>query len=652
MIDLSSISLQFGGKYLFKDVNYRINAGDRLSLVGANGTGKTSLLKIISGTLSPESGKLLKQKRISIGYLPQENVTHKGKSLIEEASLALTDIYELQNKEIEITNQLAITSLTNSEHDDLINQLGEVHYRLQELDSYSASSKVEKILLGLGFVEKDFDKLTEEFSGGWQMRIALAKILISQNDLLLMDEPTNHLDLDSLNWLISFLKSYKGSLLIVSHDKYFINSVTNKTLEIYLGKFNTFNGNYDAYLKYKEERDLQAEQLYVAQQKKIKETENFIERFRYKSSKAKQVQSRIKQLDKVELIELPEFSGKINIKFPPAIQSGRMNIELNNISKYYGDNCVFENLNFRIERGEKIAFVGRNGAGKSTLAKIISGTLPPTNGERIEGHNTVFAYYSQDVADNLEPDLDIIETIEGIAENQTIGQLRSLLGCFLFTGDDVFKKVGVLSGGEKSRVALAKILLTKANFIILDEPTNHLDISSKQILQQALINFKGALLLISHDIDFLRPVANKVIEITKGKLNVFPGDIDYYLYKKSETENSALTIEKDKSVSNSISKKDQKRIEARLRQERYKLTKDILEDIESTEKLINKIEEEQKVLENELGKSEIYINPNSAKEKTNRYSKVKVELSSAIEKWEELQLKLSEIENQLSSINE
>jgi ATP-binding cassette subfamily F protein 3 len=652
MIDLSSISLQFGGKYLFKDVNYRINAGDRLSLVGANGTGKTSLLRIISGTLSPESGKLLKQKRISIGYLPQENVTHKGKSLIDEASLALTDIYELQNKEIEITNQLANSSLTNEEHEDLINQLGEVHYRLQELDSYSATSKVEKVLLGLGFMEKDFDRLTEEFSGGWQMRIALAKILISQNDLLLMDEPTNHLDLDSLNWLISFLKSYKGSLLIVSHDKYFINSVTNKTLEIYLGKFNTFNGNYDAYLKFKEERDLQAEQLYTAQQKKVKETEKFIERFRYKSSKAKQVQSRIKQLDKVELIELPELSGKINIKFPPAIQSGRMNIELNNIAKYYGDNCVFEDLNFRIERGEKIAFVGRNGAGKSTLAKIISGALQQSSGERIEGHNTVFAYYSQDVADNLEPDLDIIETVEGIAENQTIGQLRSLLGCFLFTGDDVFKKVGVLSGGEKSRVALAKILLTKANFIILDEPTNHLDISSKQILQQALINFNGSLLLISHDIDFLRPVANKVIEISKGKLNVYPGDIDYYFYKKSEVENSALTVEKEKNVSNSVSKKDQKRIEARLRQERYKLTKDILEDIESTEKLINKIEEEQKVLEDELGKSEIYINPNSAKEKTNRYSTVKLELSSAIEKWEELQLKLSEIENQLSSINE
>ncbi|MDP2300843.1 MAG: ABC-F family ATP-binding cassette domain-containing protein [Ignavibacteria bacterium] len=652
MIDLSSISLQFGGKYLFKDINYRINAGDRLSLVGANGTGKTSLLKIISGSLSPESGKLLKQKRISIGYLPQENVTHKGKSLIEEASLALTDIYELQNKEIEITNQLSENSLTNDEHDDLINQLGEVHYRLQELDSYSATSKVEKVLLGLGFLEKDFDRLTDEFSGGWQMRIALAKILISQNDLLLMDEPTNHLDLDSLNWLISFLKSYKGSLLIVSHDKYFINSVTNKTLEIYLGKFNTFNGNYDAYFKFKEERDLQAEQLYTAQQKKIKETEKFIERFRYKSSKAKQVQSRIKQLDKVELIELPEFSGKINIKFPSAIQSGRMNIELNNISKYYTDNCVFENLNFRIERGEKIAFVGRNGAGKSTLAKIIFGTLPPTTGERIEGHNTIFAYYSQDVADNLEPELDIIETIDGIAENQTVGQLRSLLGCFLFTGDDVFKKVGVLSGGEKSRVALAKILLTKANFIILDEPTNHLDISSKQILQQALINFNGTLLLISHDIDFLRPVANKVIEMNSGKLNVYPGDIDYYLFKKNELLNSASISEREKTVTNTVSKKEQKRIEAELRQQRYKLTKDILKEIESTEKSISKIEGELALLEDELGNSEIYTDPGIAKAKTQRYNEVKDELSKTLGKWEHLQLKLSEIENQLFSASE
>ncbi|MBX2977373.1 MAG: ABC-F family ATP-binding cassette domain-containing protein [Ignavibacteriaceae bacterium] len=647
MIDLSSISLQFGGKYLFQNINYRINAGERISLVGANGTGKTSLLKIISGELIPESGKILKQKRISIGYLPQENITHKGKTLIEEASLALTDIYELQNKEKEITDLLNQKSLDDEEHTDLINQLGEVHYRLEELDSYSASSKVEKILLGLGFQEKDFERYTEEFSGGWQMRIALAKILISQNDLLLLDEPTNHLDLDSLNWLISFLKAYKGSLLIVSHDKYFINAVTNKTLEIFLGRFNTFNGNYDAFLKYKEERDAQSEQLFIAQQKKIKETQNFIERFRYKATKAKQVQSKIKQLEKIELIELPETTGKINIKFPPAVQSGRLNIELNDISKLFGELSVFEHLNFKIERGEKIAFVGRNGAGKSTLAKLINGSLEPTSGERIEGHNTVFAYYSQDVADNLNPDLDILETIEGIAEDKTLGQLRSLLGCFLFTGDDVFKKIGVLSGGEKSRVALAKILLTKANFIILDEPTNHLDISSKQILQNALVDFSGTLLIISHDIDFLKPIANKVIELQSGELKVYDGDIDYYLYKKNVIEEKQ-NVQAEKTNLSSLTKKDQKRIEAELRQQKYQQTKDLIKSIGLIEEKISKLENEQTNLEVELGDEEIYSNPILSKEKTKRYETVKLELKSLLQEWEQLQEKLLEIEEKFS----
>ncbi len=311
MLDLTNISLQFGGKYLFKNVNLKINSGDKISLVGANGTGKSSLLKIIYGELQPESGKIQMQKRTSTGYLPQENVTHSGCKLLEEAKSALTDIVDLQSKEKELTDKLSNQLIDDEERNDLVHQLGEVHYRLEELDSYSAESRVEKILTGLGFVEKDFLRLTDEFSGGWQMRIALAKILIKQNDLLLLDEPTNHLDLDSLEWLIGFLKSYKGALLIVSHDKHFINQVTSRTLEIYLGRFNIFNGNYDDYLKYKEERDKLTENQFILQQKKIKETERFIERFRYKATKARQVQSRVKQLEKIELIELPDTSDNI-----------------------------------------------------------------------------------------------------------------------------------------------------------------------------------------------------------------------------------------------------------------------------------------------------------------------------------------------------
>lgn len=651
MIDLVNLSLQFGGRYLFKDVNYKISSGDKISLVGANGTGKSSLLKIISGYLQPESGAVVKQKRISIGYLPQENVTYSGRTLLEEASSALSDIIELQNKESEITQALENPELSDDEKMDLAHQLGEVHHILEGLGSYSAQSNVEKILIGLGFEQEDFERYTDEFSGGWQMRIALAKILISQNDILLLDEPTNHLDIDSLEWLIDFLKSYNGGLLVVSHDKNFINQVTNKTLEIFLGRFYTFKGDYDSYIKYKTERDELAVQQFELQQKKIKETEKFIERFRYKATKARQVQSRIKQLEKIELVELPESKAEIDIRFPEPPQSGRTPIKLINIFKSYGNKKVFEGIDFEIEKGEKIAFVGPNGAGKSTLAKIIAGVIDFNSGERILGHNAIVSYYAQDVADNLDPDLEIIETVDGIAEDKTLGQLRSLLGSFLFSGDDVFKKVGVLSGGEKSRVALCKILLTKANFIILDEPTNHLDYTSKLILQKALIDFKGTLILVSHDIDFLRPVASKVIDIRKGNLKTYSGDIDYFLSKRELS-----SLERDIEPSNKksrpeitgVNRKDQKRIEAELRQQKHKATKDIVKEISKLENLISSYEAEIKELELKLADPNIYSKGEVVKETTGKFNLAKSNLDSAMKKWEELNEKLTEIESQFT----
>ena len=649
MIDLSNISLQFNGKYLFQEVYYKFNSGDKISLVGANGTGKSSLLKIICGELLPESGKVLKQKNISIGYLPQENVTHKGKYLIDEARSALTDIIFLQEKEKQITNELTEQGLTEEKREDLINRLGEVHHRLEGLDSYSATSKVEKILLGLGFEEQDFERLTEEFSGGWQMRIALSKILISQNDLLLMDEPTNHLDLDSLDWLIKFLKNYKGAVVIVSHDKRFINEVTNKTLEIYLGKFNTFNGDYDSYFKYKEERDRLAVNQYLQQQKKIKETESFVERFRYKATKAKQVQSRIKQLEKINLEELPEFKDDINIKFPPPPPSGRINLELISLYKSYGEKEIFNDLNLQIERGDKIAFVGPNGAGKTTLAKIIAGVIDFNSGKRVIGHNTLISYYAQDVADNLDPGLDILETLDGIAEEKTIGQLRSLLGSFLFSGDDVFKKAGVLSGGEKSRVALCKILLTKSNLIVLDEPTNHLDISSKQVLQKALIDFTGSLVLVSHDVDFLLPIVNKVIEIRKKQFKIFNSGISYYLEKREENlADGNADDKKDAGQKDSVSRKDQKRLEAELRKKRYDATREILKKIKSLEEEIEKMETKQKELELGLTDPAIFGNPVKAKETTQNYNKTKETLDKKIFEWEKLSETLAGIEKQFT----
>ncbi len=648
MIALSNLSLQFNGKYLFQDINYTINSGDKISLVGANGTGKSSLLKLINNELQPESGKIFRQKSISIGYLPQDHITHQGKTLLDEAKSALTSIVSLNEKEIFITDSLAKDDLTEEIRTDLINQLGEVHYKLQELDSYSIESKIEKILIGLGFEESDFHRLTNEFSGGWQMRIALAKILISQNDILLMDEPTNHLDLDSLEWLISFLKSFKGALLIVSHDKRFINNVTNKTLEIFMSKFFSFNGDYDAYLRYKDERDAQLSNQYIIQQKKIKNTEIFIERFRYKATKAKQVQSRIKQLDKIELIELPENTENIFIRFPEPPLSGKTNIELKSIYKSYGDKIIFSDLDFKVNRGEKIAFVGTNGAGKTTLSKIISGQLNFDKGERIMGHNTLISYYAQDVADNLDPDIDILETLEGIAENKTLGQLRSLLGSFLFTGDDVFKKVGVLSGGEKSRVALAKILLTKANFIILDEPTNHLDISSKKVLQQALIDFTGSLILVSHDVDFLIPIVNKVLEIKKNERKIFDGGIEFYLSKKLEqaSKEDIITTSINNNTSETISKKDQKRLDAANRQKKYLASKLLIENISYLESQIESLERKVKELETDMTLPKVYSSPVKAKETLFSYKETKTKLEAKIKEWESLSEKLQIIEKQ------
>lgn len=645
MIDIVNLSLQFNGKYLFKNINYRINGSDRISLVGANGTGKSSLLKIICGQLQPESGTINKSKRTTIGYLPQENVSLVKHTVIEEAKSALTDITFLQEKEKEITQQLLNKNLSQEEILDLTDQLGEVHHRLEDLDSFRAEAEVEKILMGLGFDKTDFTRKISEFSGGWQMRIALAKILITQNDILLLDEPTNHLDIISLQWLIGYLKSYKGALLIVSHDRFFIDKVTNKTLELFNGKFYTYNGKYDAYLKAKEEREIQAEHLYELQQKKIKETERFIERFRYKASKAKQVQSRIKQLEKIETIDLPEQTNSISIKFNTAPPSGRILLTLNNISKSYGNKIVIKDLNFQIEREDKIAFVGPNGAGKTTLANILAGELKYDSGERIPGHNLLVSYYTQDVADNLNPELDILESIDNIDSDKTIGQLRGILGAFLFRGDDVFKKVGVLSGGEKSRVALCKILLTKSNLIILDEPTNHLDYESKKILQRALINFNGALILVSHDIDFLRPIVNKVVEVKKQSIKIFPDGIDYYLEKTSTLFEDKVEIEK-RDTEFFLSRKEQKRIEAELRQKKYQKTKELNLAIKKAEDEITKLEEEIKSLELQLENQSLYTDGNKVKMVTQLYSETKRNLEEAISEWEKLSETLQKIEQE------
>ncbi|MBD3411296.1 MAG: ATP-binding cassette domain-containing protein [Ignavibacteriales bacterium] len=642
MLSLSNVSLQFGGEWLFRDVSYRVNAGDRVALVGSNGSGKTSLLRLITGELSPESGTIAKQRGVSIGYLPQELIgAARERSLLEEAQSALEDVKRLEARERSITDALNAEGLEDDERDRLIEALGETHERLEALDAHASGARVEKILTGLGFRESDFPRPLGEFSGGWRMRVALAKLLVARHDLLLLDEPTNHLDLDSLRWVVDFLRNFRGALLLVSHDKWFVNSLTNRTLELYNKNVHAYNGKFEDYLEKKAVVEAQREKEYAQQQKKIKETERFIERFRYKNTKAKQVQSRVKALEKMERIELEDRESDVRIEFPAPPRSGKRQIELRGLRKAFGGLVLFDGLDFAIERGDRMAFVGRNGAGKTTLAKIVAGVESFQAGERIVGSNVEIAYYAQNVADQLDREKDMLDVVAEANPELPPSRLRAVLGAFLFTGDDAFKKVGVLSGGEKSRLALARMMLTKANLLVLDEPTNHLDLASKNVLQKALAAYEGSIVLVSHDVDFMKPLADTVYEATGSDLKAYPGDVAYYLERKeAETEAAAGGASaKPKSVSN-VSRKEQKRLEAEERRRRYEKTKDVVKEAKATERAIEATEARVAALEAELAEERVFSDPALSKEKNRAYREARAEVENLYERWTALQERL------------
>ena len=640
MIDIENLSANFTGIPLFENVNLKINKGDRICLVGVNGSGKSTFLKILAGIEVPASGQVRKQKGIRIGYLPQEIIDFENHKLFDYVKNSLYLVKQITKEENAI-NSLLAKGIELEKNADLRERLARLNSLKETHNYYALDSEIKKSLIGLGFKESDFERRLDEFSGGWKMRAELAKILVDENDILLMDEPTNHLDIDSLEWLIGFLQNYRGALLIVSHDKDFILKVTNKTLEIFNGRINFYKGNLDEYLSFKSEREktLEAERRKIEQ--KRKETERFIERFRYKATKAKQVQSRIKMLEKLEDVADEEENKTIEIRFPTPPRAGAVVVELNNISFAYDKNKVFENISLKIERGEKLAFVGPNGAGKSTLSKLIAGRLEPTSGKITYGHNVKIAFYSQEVADNLDFEKSVLETMTTAGSSLSEGRLRSILGAFLFSGDDVYKKVKVLSGGEKSRLALAKLLLSEANLLVLDEPTNHLDYDSKAVLKKALINFPGAIVIVTHDVDFLRGLAEKVLDIRIGKIKTYYGDVDYYLSKKFyEAEATPKQNEREK-VS---SRKERKRAEAELRTEKFRATQGLRNKISELEEKIEKLEEYKNNLEHELGKSEVFSNPQLAKEKNEAYKKTKEELESAYDEWSLLNEELEKLE--------
>jgi len=490
------------------------------------------------------------------------------------------------------------------------------------------------------------ERQTDEFSGGWQMRIALAKLLLIQPSLLLLDEPTNHLDLDSLQWLEEYLQSYEGAVIVVSHDRRFLDNMTTKTYELSMGKLTEYSGNYSYFVTEKEERKQLTLAAFRNQQQQIKQTEQFIERFRYKATKARQVQSRIKQLEKLDLVEIEDEESGIHFNFPPAPQSGRVVIELKGIHKSYGEKQIFNGIDFDIDRGDRIAFVGVNGAGKSTLSKIIAGVEPFDAGERKAGHNVIVSYFAQHQADELNPNHDVLGTVDEVAVGEIRKSLRNLLGCFLFSGDDVFKRVGVLSGGEKSRLALAKMLLQPCNLIVMDEPTNHLDMRSKAVMQQALMNFEGSYVIVSHDRDFLDPIVNKVIEFRQGRIKTYLGNVSDYIYAKQKEQawvQAATVVVQKKKEEAQLSDRERKRIEAEQRQKRYQITKPIRLKIEKLEKEIEAKEKQKAEFGELMGHPDFYKDGEKVKEVTAQYKALERELTDIYFKWGELTKELERV---------
>ncbi len=634
MISVNGIGLQFGGNVLFEDVSFRVGPRDRIGLVGSNGAGKTTLLKILVGERLPDRGDVARARYVTVGYLPQEGMATAGRTLYAEAESVFGDIVQTQQRLDEVHARMGEVQEGSDDYHELLDLAGELQHRLDIADAFRMKSVIEKVLMGLGFSVDDLTRQTEEFSGGWQMRIALAKLLLQQPSLLLLDEPTNHLDLDSLRWLEDYLRGYDGAIMIVSHDRRFLDTMTSVTLELSMGSLTRYTGNFSAYVVAKEARREQQLAAYKNQQQQIRQTERFIERFRYKATKARQVQSRIKQLEKLDRIEVEGEEGEITFEFPPAMPSGRSVMELRDISKRYGSLEVFGRVSLDIDRGDRIAFVGVNGAGKSTLARIIAGVESFDAGERRVGLNVSIAYFAQHQAEELDPSRDVLQTVDAIATGDVRKHLRTLLGCFLFSGDDVFKKVAVLSGGEKSRLALAKMLLQPSNLIVLDEPTNHLDMRSKGILQEALISFEGSLVVVSHDRDFLDPLVTKVVEVRNHRLKTYLGNVsDYIAAKDREAEAAAGESKEGLRPEAALSDKERKRVEAELRQRRYERTKPVKEELARIEQAIATAEHRKEELEAMMADPEVYRLGEKIKEIREEHASVVKTLGDSYHRW-------------------
>ncbi|RKS25771.1 ATP-binding cassette subfamily F protein 3 [Flavobacterium endophyticum] len=633
MLNIHNLSVSFGGTYLFEEITFRLGAGDRVGLVGKNGAGKSTMLKILARDIAPDTGSIATEKEVKIGFLRQDIDFEQGRTVLEEAYEAFTDIKIVEKKLEEINHQLVTrTDYESEEYSQIIEDLADYTHRFDLLGGYNYVGDTEKILLGLGFKREDFNNQTETFSGGWRMRIELAKLLLQSNDILLLDEPTNHLDIESIIWLENFLRNYPGVVVIVSHDKMFLDNVTNRTIEISLGKAYDFNKPYSQYLELRHE--IREKQLATQknQAKKIEETEKLIEKFRAKASKASMAQSLIKKLDKVERIEVDEDDNSVmNISFPVSITPGKVVIEAENVTKKYGEKTILKDISLLVERGSKIAFVGQNGQGKSTFIKAIVKDIDYSGTIKL-GHNVQLGYFAQNQAEYLDGEITLLQTMQDAANDTNRSKVRDMLGSFLFRGDDVEKKVKVLSGGERNRLALCKLLLQPINVLVMDEPTNHLDIKSKNVLKAALQQYEGTLLLVSHDRDFLQGMSNIVYEFKDQKIKEYLGDINFFLEQRN-LENMR-EVEKKDAVKKEVPK------DKSLSYEEQKKGK-------ALQNKLSKVESQIKQLEMDIQKDDKLLASNYDKHIEDAsffmaYNKKKKDLDNLLEEWETIQM---EIEN-------
>jgi ATP-binding cassette subfamily F protein 3 len=636
MLHIHNLSISFGGEYLFKEISFKLSAGNRLGLIGKNGAGKSTMLKIISGEMTLDTGQIAKDKEISIGFLKQDIDFQQGRTVLEETYQAFEAIKTIESKLDHINHQLVErTDYESESYNQLMIDLNDYQHQYEILGGYSYQGDTEKVLKGLGFTTEGFEKQTDTFSGGWRMRIELAKLLLQTNDILLLDEPTNHLDIESILWLESFLQNFVGCVVIVSHDKMFLDNVTNRTIELSLGQIYDYNKPYSEFKVLREELREQQLASQKNQQKEIEQTEKLISKFKAKASKASMAQSLIKKLEKTEVIEVDEEDNKVmNVKFSTSKNPGKVVIEAEDLSKAFGEDTVFKDVDFLIERNSKIAFVGQNGQGKSTLAKIIVGELE--HGGHIKlGHNVQIGYFAQNQADHLDGNKTVLDTMLDAANESNRSRVRDILGSFLFRGDDVEKYVKVLSGGERNRLALAKMSLTPFNVLIMDEPTNHLDIQSKNVLKAALNNFQGTLILVSHDRDFLQGLADSIYEFRNHQVKEFLGDINDYL-KYRELESMREVEKKDKQ------KKQEKTANSNKNDYEFqKKQKSLQNKLSGVESKISKLEKEIKKSDQDLVLK--YEETIKQPHFFDTYNAKKSQLETLMKSWEDLQVKIESL---------